>query len=175
MWIASFTRLESQWRSQSIKFTSCQSDIIRSLIGVFRNAEHWFPEAVCPCKEIRSPESGKFLLVESGIPCRNLSWATRNTAQGIRNPTNNWNSESKFHWQKINNPEFSVTPGFGIHCVEPRILDCLGFLYMGRYRSSVPQFVHLYIFLTRQCTLCRIRRYSYNYFILFSRDDRYWN
>ena len=41
--------------------------------------------------------------------------------------------------------------------------------------GHVPHFVHLYIFLTRQCILCRIRRYSYNYFILFSRDDRYWN
>ena len=39
--------------------------------------------------------------------------------------------------------------------------------------GHVPQFAHLYIFLTRQCILCRIRRYSYNYFILFSRDDRY--
>ena len=136
MRIASFTRLESQWGSQSINFTSCQSDIICSLIGVFRNAEHWFPEAVCPCKEIRIPESGKFLLVgEPGIQ----------PMQGIRNPTNDWNSESKFHWQKINNPEFSVTPGSGIHCVEPRIQDCLGFLYMGRYWScsSIRSSIHL--------------------------------
>ena len=46
-----------------------------------------------PCKGIRNPESGKFLLVESGI----LGFGIRNTAQGIRNPTNVWNPEFKFH------------------------------------------------------------------------------
>ena len=30
-----------------------------------------------------------------------LSFGIQNTAQGIRNPTNDWNPESKFHW----NPE----------------------------------------------------------------------
>ena len=25
--------------------------------------------------------------------------------QGIRNPTNDWDPESKFHWQRIRNPE----------------------------------------------------------------------
>ena len=39
---------------------------------------------------IRNPET--FLLVEPG------SWTLdRNTAQGIRTPTNNWNPESKFY------------------------------------------------------------------------------
>ena len=51
-------------------------------------------------KEIRIPESTKFLFVESGI---------LNTAQGIRNPTNDWNPESKFHGQRLEsstwNPE----------------------------------------------------------------------
>ena len=55
--------------------------------------------------KIRIPESKKFLLVESGI----LGFWIRNTAQGIRNPTNNWNPESKFHWQRLEsstwNPE----------------------------------------------------------------------
>ena len=37
-----------------------------------------------PYKIIRIPESGKFLLVECGI----LGFGIRNTAQGIRNPTN---------------------------------------------------------------------------------------
>ena len=61
-----------------------------------------------PCKGIRIPESGfrnpanfciwnpeswKFLLVESGIRDPGI----RNTAVGIRNPTNNPNPESKFH------------------------------------------------------------------------------
>ena len=164
MWIASFTRLESQWGSQSINFTSCQSDIICSLIGVFRNAEHWFPEAVCPCKEIRIPESGKFLLVgqpgiqpkESGIPLttgiRNLSSTGKKLI--IQNSVSLRDQESTA-W----NPESKT------------VLDSFTWGDTGH----VPQFVHLYIFLTRQCILCRIRRYFYNYFILFSRDDRYWN
>ena len=37
------------------------------------------------------------LLVESGI----LGSKIRNTAQGIRNPTNNWNLESKFYWPRL--------------------------------------------------------------------------
>ena len=39
-------------------------------------------------------ECDKFLLVESGI--LGLG-GIRNTVQGIRNPTNDWNPESKFH------------------------------------------------------------------------------
>ena len=53
---------------------------------------------------LRIPESGKVLLqvgsgihhiftVKSGI----LDFGIRNTAQGIWNPTNDWNPESKFH------------------------------------------------------------------------------
>ena len=40
------------------------------------------------CKGIRIPECGKYLLVESRF---------HNTAQGIRNPTRDWNSKSKSH------------------------------------------------------------------------------
>ena len=36
---------------------------------------------------------GKILLVECGI----LEFGIQNTAPGIRNPTNEWNPESKFH------------------------------------------------------------------------------
>ena len=50
-----------------------------------------------PCKEIRIPESMKFLLVESGI----LGFGIQNTAVGIRNPTEDWNPESRFHWQRL--------------------------------------------------------------------------
>ena len=56
-------------------------------------------------KGIRILESWKFLLEESGI----LGFGIWNTAQGIRNPTNDWNPESKFHWQRLEssswNPE----------------------------------------------------------------------
>ena len=43
------------------------------------------------------PESMEFLFVESGI----LGFGIRNTAQGIRNPANDWNPESKFHCLRI--------------------------------------------------------------------------
>ena len=46
--------------------------------------------AFAPCKEIRIPESRKFLLVESGI----LGFGIQNPALGIRNPTKDWNPES---------------------------------------------------------------------------------
>ena len=48
---------------------------------------------VAACKGIRISESGKILLVESGI----LDFVIRKTAQGIRDPTDDWNPESKFH------------------------------------------------------------------------------
>ena len=50
-----------------------------------------------------NPESGKFLLVESGIreilPVESgvLGFGIRNIALRIGNPTNDWNPESKFH------------------------------------------------------------------------------
>ena len=37
------------------------------------------------------------LLVEAGI----LGFGIRNTSQGFRNPTKDWNQESKFHWQRL--------------------------------------------------------------------------
>ena len=48
---------------------------------------------LAPCKGIWIQESWKFLLVES----RTLGFGIRNTAQGIWNPANYWNPESKFH------------------------------------------------------------------------------
>ena len=48
---------------------------------------------LAPCERIWIPESVKFLLVESGT----LGFGIRNTAQGIWNPANYWNPESKLH------------------------------------------------------------------------------
>ena len=53
--------------------------------------------AIAICKGIRILESWKCLLMESGI----LGFGTRNTTQGIRNPTKECNPESKFHWQRF--------------------------------------------------------------------------
>ena len=50
-------------------------------------------ENLAPCKGIWIPVLVKFLLVESGT----LGFGIRNTAQGIWNPANYWNPESKLH------------------------------------------------------------------------------
>ena len=68
------------------------------------------------------PGIQKFVLLKSGI----LGFGIRNTAQRIRNPSNDWNPESKFQWQE---------PGTwwlesGIYGVGYRIQDCLRFSYM---------------------------------------------
>ena len=61
-----------------------------------------------------NPESGKVLLVQSGF----LGFGIRNTAQRIRNSTNDWNPESTFHWQRLE---------FRIHGVEFSTYGCFGF------------------------------------------------
>ena len=54
---------------------------------------------ITPFKEIWIPESGKSLPVESGI----LSYGIWNTAQRIRNPTNDWSPESKSSGKEFEN------------------------------------------------------------------------
>ena len=69
-----------------------------------RNLKEKLPSIV-PCKGIRFPKSRKHLLAESisgvreNFVCgiRNPRLWIRNTARGIRNPTNDCNPESKFH------------------------------------------------------------------------------
>ena len=53
-----------------------------------------------PCKWIRIPKPVKYFLVESGIR-ENCVCGIWTTGQGIRNPTKDWNPESKFHWQRL--------------------------------------------------------------------------
>ena len=50
------------------------------------------------------PKTGKILLMASGIP----GFGIRNTAHGIRNPTNDWNPESKFHWQRLESSTWNL-------------------------------------------------------------------
>ena len=66
-------------------------------------------------------EAQKILLLASGI----LGFGIRNTAQRIRNPSNDWNPESNFYWQRledtgiqsplrgIQNPKLSWIPLYG--------------------------------------------------------------
>ena len=60
----------------------------------FRNSEHF-------C--LWNPESGKILPMESAI----LGFRIRNTSQGVRNPSNDWNPESKLT-DKCWNPERGI-------------------------------------------------------------------
>ena len=86
---------------------------------------------IAPCKGIQIAEFGRFLLVESGI----LRFGIWNVAKesgislkiGIRNPSST-DKENLYH---IRNPES------GIHGVESRIQDCLGFRYMGRLLNQL--------------------------------------
>ena len=71
---------------------------------------------------LKNPDSGKILLVESGI----LGFGTQNTVQGIRNPTEEWNPESKFHSKRLE---------YGIYGMEFIIQDGLEFPYTGRIGS----------------------------------------
>ena len=59
-----------------------------------------------PRQESRFRNQGKFLCLESVIrktllvESEILGFGIPNTAQGIRNPTIDWNPESKLHWKK---------------------------------------------------------------------------
>ena len=56
------------------------------------------PTRAAPCKEIRIRESGKLFPLESGIRnAESFACGIRKTAQEIRNPTNEWNPESKLY------------------------------------------------------------------------------
>ena len=86
----------------------------------------WFSRQI----EYRNPwnfylwnlEAQKILLLESRI----LGFGIRNTAQRIRNPSNDWNPESNFYWKRlerdtgirnplrgIQNPKLSWIPLYG--------------------------------------------------------------
>ena len=55
-----------------------------------------------------NPESGKILLEKSGI----LGSGIWSKVQRIRNPSNEWNPEPKFHWQRLGSstwyPQFTT-------------------------------------------------------------------
>ena len=63
-----------------------------------------------------------------------LGFGIRNTAQGFRNPTNDWNPESKFYQWANTGIQYLES---GIHIVESRIQDCPGFSNMGRYDPKI--------------------------------------
>ena len=72
---------------------------------------------------------GKILLVESGI----LGFGIRYKAQGIPNPTRDWNSKSKFHWQRLES--ITWTSESTAYNAESKTIY-LEFPYMGRSKAS---------------------------------------
>ena len=85
-----------------------------------------------PWKGIRILESRKFLQVDFGV----LGCGIRNTAEGIRNPINDWNPESKFHWQRIRKPVPGIwNPRSGVQ--SKIVLDSLTLIKM--IRATFPR------------------------------------
>ena len=84
-----------------------------------------------PCWGIRIPESGKFLLVESGIGENLTRWrgilgfGIQNTAQGISESPTRLESRIQVLLTKTGVQYLQS----GIHCMESRIQDCPGFRY----------------------------------------------
>ena len=81
---------------------------------------------IAPCKEIYILESGKFLLVETRI----LRFGIRSTAQGIQFASSIigfWNQRSTDKKSRIQYLES------GIHSVESRAWDSIGFSYMEQH------------------------------------------
>ena len=71
------------------------------------------------------PESGKYFACRIRDP---ELW-NPNAAQGIRNPTNDWNPESKFQWKRLESGTWN--PQSMEWNLESK--DYLGFFSMGRY------------------------------------------
>lgn len=77
----------------------------------------------CYCIDINGSQNFQFGVShvrKSEFGIRNPEHGVWTTAQGIRNHSNDWNLESKFHLQRL----------------ESRIQDCPGFSYMGRLEAG---------------------------------------
>ena len=89
----------------------------------------------------------KIGLMESGI----LGFGIWNTTQGIRNPTNEWYPESKFHWQRL---ECSTWNSESTAWNPMRSQNYLGNPYMGRFiNSNLIVFFQCQFSVTILCTL----------------------
>ena len=78
-------------------------------------------DGFAPCKGIQIPESGKILLMESGIQLKEYGIPLKIV---IQNP-----SSTDKYW----NPYLES----GIHSVESRIQDCPGFPYIGKWFLAI--------------------------------------
>ena len=86
-----------------------------------------------------NPESRKILLLESEM----LGFGIRNTGQGVRSPSNDWNPESKTGIKYLKS---------GIHGVEARIQDCLA--WINRVEIRLLDSLNSIRVLHAQCMYC---------------------
>ena len=89
-----------------------------------------------------NPESRKILLLESEM----LGFGIRNTGQGVRSPSNDWNPESKTGIKYLKS---------GIHGVEARIQDCLAWIN----RVEIRLLDSLNSIQVLQCMYCLLTTY----------------
>ena len=87
--------MDNAYPLKMMHFIPFYSEVV-SLVWILRWAS---------CKEIRIPKSVKFALVQ----CKMQQICTWNPEYGSRNPEsdyliNDWDPESKVHWQRIQNP-----------------------------------------------------------------------
>ena len=131
-WCPRFILRDSSFCSFGSRFSCLPSCFLVLFSWVFYNSENW-PWTLSNLLGILwlvqqgNPESEKFLLVDSRIR-ENFTCGLWNTAQGIRNLTNDWNQKSRFHRQRLESSTWN-TNSTG---VESRIQDCLGFSYIWR-------------------------------------------
>ena len=64
----------------------------------------------CKKKDFGFQNQGNFLLVESGVQ-GNFVCGIRKTVQGVRNPSNDWNPECKFRYQRLEYSTWNLRRG----------------------------------------------------------------
>ena len=131
-----------------------------------------------PCKVSGIPESVKFLLVECGDPdiflveSGILGFGIRNTFQGNRNPSST-DEESGIQYLDCRIQHLTS----GIHSVDSRIQDCLGFPYMRRriewhtlflcvksgYLANRPQFSMVYTLIDHRNNVIKCSKVKWNH------------
>ena len=112
-----------------IKLLACFDSLTRLLHAEWHKKPLHVHDFAPSRMRILNPESEKIMLAESGIFG---GFGIRNAAQGIRNPTNDWNPEPNFHWQRLESSTWNPKSTG----VKSSIQDSLAFPYIGQNRSS---------------------------------------
>ena len=112
-----------------IKLLACFDSLTRLLHAEWHKKPLHVHDFAPSRMRILNTESEKIVLAEFGIFRGFGIW---NTAKGIRNPTNDWNPEPNFHWQRLESSTWNTKSTDE----ESSIQDSLAFPYMGQNRRS---------------------------------------